>query len=285
MALRSTGGVARWDRLRGFGVPERNIQRAVRLGSVRRVGRGGYALPEADPALVAAVAVNGVISHLSAARLHGLDLRREPRIIDVTVARGSSPRWPGTRMHRATLAPEDVHDRMPVTGLMRTLSDCARSLILVEAVVILDSALRQGLATMADLRLMAKTATGPGAAKLRQAVAHVDELSGSALESGLRPLLDILGVEYRSQVWIEDVGRVDFLVEGWLIIEPDGFQFHSDRRSYRDDRRRGNAAVAQGLTQLRYSWEDVSFGRVGMLRQIAAVVALGPSRGKPDRDW
>ena len=94
MALRSSGGVARWDQLRAAGVAERAIGRAVRERLIRRVGRGGYALPEADPALAAAVAVGGVVSHRSAARLHGLDLWIEPRTLDVTVARGSSPRWP-----------------------------------------------------------------------------------------------------------------------------------------------------------------------------------------------
>lgn len=271
--------------MRADGVPERGIQRGVRLRLIERVGRGGYALPEADPALVAAVAVGGVVSHLSAARLHGLDLWSQPKVLDVTVARGSSPRWPGTRMHRATLAPEECDARLPVTSVLRTLNDCARTLVLVEAVVLLDSALRQGRVTMADLHLMAKTANGPGSGKLRQAVAHVDELSGSALESGFRPVLDILGVDYRSQVWIEGVGYVDFLVEGWLVIEPDGFEFHADRRSYRNDRRRGNAVAGHGLTQLRYSWEDVKLNPGRVLAQVAAVLALGPSAGKPDRNW
>ena len=188
-------------------------------------------------------------------------------------------------MHRAALAAEDCDDRLPVTSVMRTLQDCGRTLPLIEAVVILDGAVRKGLATLESLKLMARTAAGPGSGRLRQAVAHVDELSGSALESGFRPLLDILGVEYRTQVWIDDVGFVDFLVEGWLVIQPDGFEFHADRRTYRNDRRRGNAVVAHGLTQLRYSWEDVRLGPARVLTQVAAVLTLGPSTGKPDRKW
>lgn len=279
VALRVRRGAARWPALRAEGVSARAIQRSVRAGLVLRVGRGGYVLPETDPALVAAVAVGAIVSHLSAARLHGLDLYEQPHIIDLTVARGRQPRWPGTRMHQATLAPEDRGTRVPVTSLLRTLEDCARTLPLIQSVVILDSALRSHSITLKRLKTMARTARGPGSGRIRQAVAHVDELSGSALESSLRPLLDILGVSYETQVYVEGVGWVDFLVEGWLAIETDGFEFHHDRKSYRNDRRRGNRLVQGCATYLRYSWEDVKLNPIGTLRQIAQVVANGPSTG------
>jgi hypothetical protein len=208
-ALSARRGVARWPELRGDGVPARSIQRGVREGFVLQIGHGGYALPDADPALIAAVAVNGVVSHLSAARLHGLELYKKPRAIEVTVPRGRRSRWPGTRIHHADLAVEDYGTRTPVTSLLRTLEDCARTLPLVEAVVILDSALRHQQVTLERLRAMARNARGPGSAKVRQAVAHVDPLSGSCLESGLRPMLDVLGVSYESQVFVEGVGWVD----------------------------------------------------------------------------
>ena len=54
------------------------------------------------------------------------------------------------------------------------------------------------------------------------------------------------------------LGRVDFAwPEQRLVVETDGFAFHADRRSYREDRRRNNALVLAGWRVLRFSWEDV----------------------------
>lgn len=274
--------MARWPALLSDGVSSRAIRRAVREGVAHRVGHGGYALPDADPALIAAVTVNGVVSHLSAARLHGLELYKPPKAIDITVPRGRRAPLSGLRIHYADLSPEEHGTRVPVTSLLRTLVDCARTLSLVEAVVVLDSAVRNRHVTLDRLRAAARIATGPGSARIRQAIAHVDELSGSPLESGLRPMLDILGVAYETQVYIDGVGWVDFFVEGWLAIEGDGYEFHRDRAQYRDDRRRANRLVQGRCTLLRYTWEDVHLNRMQTLTQIAAVLENGPSTDASD---
>lgn len=276
-ALASRGGAARREGLRADGLTDRELDRAVRAGTVHRVGRGGYALPGADPALVAAVAVSGVVSHASAARLHGLDLPPGmPKLLDVTVPRGCSPRWPGTRIHRAALAPGEYGTRIPVTSLTRTLTDCGRTLPFADAVLILDSAVRQCQVTLERLRVLARTARGPGTAKLRRAVAHVDALAGSVLESRARLLVDLLTCDVQSQVYVEGVGRVDLLLNGWLVVEPDGYEFHRDRAEYRNDRRRGNLLVVGRYVVLRFSWEDVFFHPHLMLAQIEAVLAQRP---------
>jgi very-short-patch-repair endonuclease len=89
-------------------------------------------------------------------------------------------------------------------------------------------------------------------------------------------MLDVLGVSYETQVFVEGVGWVDFLVEGWLAIEGDGYEFHRDRESYRNDRRRGNRLVEGRLTVLRFSWEDVHLSPMRTLAQIAAVLEHRP---------
>lgn len=276
-ALAARGGAARREALRADGVTDRQLDRAVRAGTVRRVGRGGYALPGADPALVAAAAVCGVVSHASAARLHGLDLPPgKPRLIEVTVPRGSSPRWPGTRIHRAALAPDEYGTRIPVTSLTRTLTDCGRTLPFADAVLILDSAVRQRQVTTDRLNALARTARGPGAGNLRRAVAHVDAIAGSILESRARLLADLLTSDIQSQVYVEGVGWVDLLLNGWLVIEPDGYEYHRDRAEYRNDRRRGNLLVVGRYVVLRFSWEDVFLYPHVMLAQIEAVLAQRP---------
>lgn len=62
-----------------------------------------------------------------------------------------------------------------------------------------------------------------------------------------------------TQVQIRGVGRVDMVVEGRLIIELDGFDFHWDRATFLKDRRRNNAGMLSGLPTLRYVYEDLVF--------------------------
>ncbi len=66
------------------------------------------------------------------------------------------------------------------------------------------------------------------------------------------------------------------LVNGWLILEADGFAFHSNREHYRRDRKRGNGAAERRLVQLRFTWEDLHFRRSVVLQQIVRVLEAGP---------
>lgn len=48
------------------------------------------------------------------------------------------------------------------------------------------------------------------------------------LETGIGPVA--------SQVWVASVGWVDLVVDGWLVIEVDGYATH--REAFGEDRRR-----------------------------------------------
>ncbi|WP_354179640.1 DUF559 domain-containing protein [Arthrobacter sp. UYP6] len=58
---------------------------------------------------------------------------------------------------------------------------------------------------------------------------------------------------------IPGVGRVDFLVQGRLILEIDGYEFHSSREHYRRDRARWNEATVAGWHTLRVTAEMVLY--------------------------
>lgn len=221
--------------------------------------------PGTDAALVAAVALRGVVSHSSAARLHGLDLHCPATVHEVTVSRGARQRAQGVVVYAADLAPEDIEVAQPVTTLRRTVRDCARTMPLLHAVILLDGVIRARLLTMADLRQMAQDARGRGSARLRRAVGFVDALCGSPLETVLRLACEVLCLAMETQVWIPGVGPVDILLDGWLILEGDGFAFHSHREHYRRDRRRWNGSTEQRFVTLRFTWED------GFLRPLAAL--------------
>jgi very-short-patch-repair endonuclease len=271
VALEKCGGAARWGRLRRLGVPAHVLRKADGL----LVGRGAFALPDTPPALVTAVRLGGVASHGTAAALHGFPSWRADPTLHITVI-GQRPAEPGLRLHRARLDPEDVDPFRPMTAVLRTALDCGRVLPVPEALVVLDAALHAGKVRREPLRVAAEAARGHGATALRRAVALSDELAESPLESVLRLIVTILDCDVRIQVRIRGVGKVDLVLNGWLVLEGDGFEFHSGRKAYRDDRERGNALAERGYVLLRFTWEDV-YGRPGwILGQVARVLSLGP---------
>lgn len=75
-------------------------------------------------------------------------------------------------------------------------------------------------------------------------IARPDAESG--LESLLRLRLLRLGIRVQSQVQIATVGRVDFLVDGLLIIESDGREGHAREAERHKDLVRDARAAAAG---------------------------------------
>jgi very-short-patch-repair endonuclease len=277
VALHKCGGAARWRTLRGLGVPAHQLRGARELA----VARGAFALPHAAAALVAAVRLGGVASHGSAAALYGFGSWRPEPTVHITVASGSRLPEPGVRIHRARLQPVDVDPFRALTSPLRTVVDCCRVMPLPEALVVVDAALHSGAVRRAALQAAADEARGKGAASLRRAVRFADELAESPLESVLRLILSILNCDLRTQVHIPGVGTVDFVLDGWLVVEGDGFEFHSDRRAYRGDRGRLNELAAQGYTLLRFTWEDIRFRPGWVLEQVARVLGRHHPHHRP----
>jgi very-short-patch-repair endonuclease len=254
------------------GLTRRALERRVRGGELRPLTPQLFtdvARPHPDEELrAAAVGLDAVVSHTDAALLWGLELVTTPASRTVIVRRARSGlRREGVVVHRAELeAGEWVRrDGLRVTTVLRTVLDLCRSLPLAEAVATADSALRLGLLTLEELQAaVCGLAAAPGRSRVARAVALVDPRAGSVLESLLRVLLSSHGLrppqsqhEVRTRTG-RRIGRVDFAWEDLrVVLETDGFAFHADRRSYREDRRRGNALVRAGWVVLRFSWEDV----------------------------
>jgi predicted transcriptional regulator of viral defense system len=266
-ALVAVGGFARRATLRDISRTE--LSRALTSGRIIRVGRGfyGLGLPRGADALAAGAArTGGVVSHDSAAVLWHLEMAHVPGQ-HLTVPRNRSRvAVEGIEIHRADLEAGEIQQRavVAVTSVLRTVLDCARTLPIRYAVVIADSALRNGLVRYEELLAACRAATGRGAERVRRVGELADPNSASVLESLLRVLLAENGLRppmsqypvYDSQGRI--IARADF---AWprerLIVEVDGFEFHSSRADYRKDRRRWNAFTRMNWRVLRFSWEDV----------------------------
>lgn len=274
-ALTSCGEAARTMDLQRLGVLRSALDAAQREGRVVRVARGLWSLPGCSPPVLARAALGtrgrAALSCGSAAAEHGLVvLAPDPRPHVVT-GPGTDRTWPGAVVHRGSVAPGAAH-----LGLVETLVSLARCAPLHVAVPPVDQVLADGRASMSRLR----AASGGGACWDR-VLDLADRRSGSAMESCARVhlhlVLALLGVGVETQVSLRGVGRVDLLVDGWLVVETDGFAFHADRTSYREDRRRNTALSCSGYVWLRFTYEDV----VGRPDRMVAETLETWIRGRP----
>lgn len=273
-ALRHCGGVASWARLRAMGVTPYGLRIAGCGGGVVRIRHGVHALPDAEPGLLAALRIRGILSCTSAARFLDLPLMSTlPDRAHVTVPRSRGrARAAEITVHRRELRPDD-HDGL-CTSPLRTVLDCGRELPFPAGVVVCDAALHRGL-PLAELDTAARDAQGPGATRLRRVVSAADGRAESPIETLLRLVAGSLG-NLTLQVAIPGVGRVDMVLDGWLVLEADGFAHHKERDTYRNDRRRGNALATAGFTLLRFTYEDIVHGPDAVRATIEAALRRGP---------
>jgi hypothetical protein len=155
---------AGWNQMRDAGIPEDWIIREAHHGRIIREGPAVYrpwAVKRswelrASAALLSARAP-ALISHRSAAWLHGIDEHR-PGIIDVTVPRHRRPRSrPGVQFHESRLfdvaaTSAEVRDGLAVTGVARTILDsCAVLPGLPDRLDLFDEARRRKLVDWDEL--------------------------------------------------------------------------------------------------------------------------------------
>ncbi|MCS5721904.1 endonuclease domain-containing protein [Herbiconiux sp. CPCC 203407] len=107
---------------------------------------------------------------------------------------------------------------------------------------------------------------------------RADARAESGLETHVRLLLRSVGIRVEVQVQISGVGRVDLLVGDRLVIETDGREWHSDARSFADDKRRDLALVERGYLVLRLSSAQVMFESELVLDVVRRLLARGEHR-------
>lgn len=104
----------------------------------------------------------------------------------------------------------------------------------VDAIASIDSALDIGLLGVDDVQALRTVAP----AGKRSVFDRVDGRSQSGLESKTRVCTRALGVQFRPQVHIPRVGRVSGIVGERMVVESDGYRYHSSAEQFYKDRRR-----------------------------------------------
>lgn len=242
--LEALGGVARTGTLLRAGVDRPGLAHP----RLRRLRRGVYALEDCRRDYREAIMANGVLTCVSGAFHHGLWLRDPPPELHVACDHGRAAG--SMTVHRdLCFRPDPWH---PVAALEDVVVHALVCQPAEVSIPLVTSALRKGL----DLRLIEAQLTAdrrrPALRTLRRADPRVESLPEAEALMLLVDLAERLGVEVVPQAYIPGIGRVDFLIAGWLIVEIDGVAFHSDRQSVRRDRARDNTATLEGYARLRY---------------------------------
>lgn len=256
-----------------LGLGRAELARALADGQVVRVRRGRYLPAGTHPDVLAASRLGCRLDCVSLLRALGVFVL-EHRALHVNARVGAS---------RLPPAPEDVvrHWRPDVDPPTSLLADLVSALAQAcrcqdprAAVATLDSAWHLGLVDADDIAEVFRRLPR----RYRRLRALLDPSSESGAETLVRLILRTIGCRFETQVVVAGVGRVDFLVEGWLIIECDSHAHHSDWVALKRDKRRDLAAAAQGYTTVRPIAEDIFHHRDVLAAQLRAVLASRPSR-------
>ena len=211
------------------------------------------------------------VSHRAAARLWGLAGfgAADVEISTTLPKRNTDLPFPIHRVRPEMGNDIDIVKGIPVTSMRWTLLDLAGKKH-PRAERALDQALAQGLTSLGQMwRLYEEqwTRGRRGIAILRSLLSF--RTQGNAPDdSELERLLD--GIirdsslpEPSRQTWIELADRrirVDYCYpEANLIIEVDGYAFHSDRATFEADRSRDNELQALGWRVLRFTWAQLRY--------------------------
>lgn len=254
--VRQLGGAARRSELEAS--PAR-IRSLVDSGTLISAGRGCVILPGAARELELAARHDGLVSCVSRLRLAGVMTPGDPAVVHLSVPshRGSS-RKPddGVVRHREDVG-RVVSGRRLVT-LAAAAARAAQCLPYDQGVAVVDQTLRT-VPPDRRRRLLDDVLAHVGRASPLLAEAlrtDVDPRARALRETEVRLVLRRAGLAAMPGAVIPGVGEVDLLVEGAMITEIDGYQFHRERPVFRRDRTRDRRSLDLGFASQRFAWED-----------------------------
>jgi hypothetical protein len=273
-------GVVRLDDLVDLGLGARAVQRRAASGRLHRRYPGVYSLVPLPllsrkghwMAAVLACGDGAVLSHVTAAALHGLR-QTDARYVHVTVPRHKRCGHPGIKVHRsATLTEADVTvvDGIPCASVARTLFDIAEMISRRP----LERAFDQSeMLEVFDLRAiedqLTRNPTRPGATPVR-AVLNEHYIGSTVTESELEEAflalcrrIDVPQPELQQWLLLPDGGppiRADFLFrEQRVVVETDGAKFHDTRQAVPRDARKDQRLTVHGWRPVRTDAKQIFY--------------------------
>lgn len=247
----------------------RCLLRMVEDGSVERHPQGVVSVPGAGHDVIVSRRLRGVVTCAHALARHGLPLRLDPGPLHVAVPRSTSrvPTGIGrVTVHRVAGLVIPGPARPPVADPLTALLCFMRCAEELDVLIALDAALRDGLISRDEL-----VAALPGSrnAPLRALLARADPRARSLLETVARYDLQEAGQDPGVAV---DLGvEVDLVLRPRLVVETDGFMYHSSLADWTNDHLRDQRLNAAGWTVLRLTSRQVLDRRtVEIVRPVAS---------------
>jgi very-short-patch-repair endonuclease len=268
--LRHLGGVARGTTLQAYGCSRSRLSAECTAGRIRRVRPGVFASAEAPEEAITAAAHGGALTCGSALRARNVWTLEAPTEVHVWMGLGG-------RRHHAPLCGCTSHftpGRMevgiaPIEVALVHAYSCYGAEFFFAA---FESAWNK--------RMLSATARATIRASLPVTARWLVDLARHDAESGLESLvrlrLHLMGIAVRAQVDIAGVGRVDFVIEGRVILEADGRENHEGAARRHRDLLRDATASDLGFETLRVDYSMIlhSWGVVA----AAILAALARAR-------
>jgi very-short-patch-repair endonuclease len=268
--LTQLGGVARTGQFLAAGYSRTDIAGLTRAGA-RQPRRGVFMLPGCQPEFAAAIRHNARATCASAAAHYGLWLREPPAQHHLACNHGH-----GTGFIRHRTIRFDGPPQLPVAAVEDVALHALSCLQPPASTALATSAMRlYGI----PLELLKAQLIGDRSGPVLQALRQLDLRAESIVEVDAQHLFKANGISFDTQVRLPGIGRVDFLIEGFLIVEVDGYAFHSNREAMRRDLRRNNASTVNGFAVLRYMPEHIWFEADRVVAEIRAALSRAPRSG------
>ena len=213
---------------------------------------------------IRAFVYNACVSCVSAAQIYELPILMEERPqkthLSVSYNRGMHPsklrRFDDVCVHREQFV-SDEERRTHVASIGTVLERVLVCMPLKVSLPMLDAARNRGLYDVSTLTI---PPTGSRLPHLREALSLSSDRARSILETVARLQLIDMGLTPRVGVWIEGVGEVDMIILGFIVIEVDGWAFHSSKEQREKDLKRDRELLRRGYVVLRFTYDDVMNG-------------------------
>lgn len=267
--------------LRAEGLTRARIAAAVRTGRLIRTRRGFYVAPTTPDVIVRAGRVGGRLTCLSLLVLLGVFVMRTDRLhvhLPRSASRMRSPHSRRVRLEPRSRRGVRLH-WMPLIDAVDRDSTCVSVVdalahaVLCQtpraAIATLDSALHLGYVTSVEIAEVFRALP----AKYRALHPLLDGRAESGPETLMRLLLRGLGCRVELQVEFDGIGRVDLVVDRWLVIECDSREFHQDWEQQMRDRDRDLALAAGGFVTLRVTASQIMYRQDEVLAAVKGLLA------------